>query len=485
MKPQDNTSALHIVFGWMRICAIMVKIPEKERPMQTSEKIDQFLETNLDQYLQETIRLCRQPSVSARKEGTEECARLVVETLESHGLEVQSFETPGSPVIVGKLAGKSPRTLLFYNHYDVQPPEPLELWTTPPYEPDIRDGKLFARGAKDDKGELVARLAAMDAAREANGGELPCGVIFVVEGEEEIGSPHIAQFVEEHRDLLSCHGAIWEEGMVSREGPVDILGRRGILAVQLEVEAMNMDAHSGYAHRLPSAAWRLVWALASLKDENERILIPGFYDDALPPSDEDRMLVENTPNLEKAQQEQLDQFGIDGFLRGLSGVEAGLAVFNPTCNIQGITTGYQGDGLKTVIPAKAIAKLDFRLVPWMDPDDIEEKLRAHLVEQGFEDVVVKRSGVMWPYRADPQDPLVKLSSRTAKEVYGRDIILLPSTGGSSPVYAFARPLDIPVISPGIGYWNSRTHAPDEHFRIEDFHNAARNIARILDGFADI
>ncbi|MFN2144991.1 MAG: M20/M25/M40 family metallo-hydrolase, partial [Anaerolineales bacterium] len=383
----------------------------------------------------------------------------------------------------GKLAGKSDRTLLFYNHYDVQPPEPLELWTSPPYQPEIRDGKLYARGAKDDKGELVARLAAVDAIRAAHDGELPCGVIFVVEGEEEIGSPHIAKFVQEHLDLLACHGAIWEEGMVSKEGPIDILGRRGIIAFELSVETINMDAHSGNAHNLPSAAWRLVWALASLKDENERILIPGFYDDALPPSDVDRKLIESYPNREKKDQETLERYGLETYLGGRTGVEAGLAIFTPTCNIQGITTGYQGDGIKTVIPARASAKLDFRLVKNQDPDDIERKLRTHLIEQGFGDVKVMRYSAMWPYRADPLDPLVQLSARTAKEVYGKDLILVPTTGGSSPVYAFAGPLgNIPVISPGVGYWDSRTHAPDENLRVEDFHNAARNIARILDGF---
>jgi acetylornithine deacetylase/succinyl-diaminopimelate desuccinylase-like protein len=454
--------------------------------METTEKIDQYLEENLDSYLQEVIRLCRQPSVSARKEGTQECARLVAQVLQEHGLEVHSFETPGSPVIVGKLSGRSERTLLFYNHYDVQPPEPLELWTSPPYEPEIRDGNLYARGAKDDKGELIARLAAVDAARYAHGGELPCSVIFVVEGEEEIGSPHIAQFVQQHLDLLACHGSIWEEGMVSREGPLDLLGRRGVLAVSLEVETMSMDAHSGSAHLLPSAAWRLLRALTTLKDEHEHILIPGFYEHALPVSEKDRALIENYPNLAEMQHKQKEQFGIEKYLNNLEGVEAGMALFNPTCNIQGITTGYQGEGFKTVIPAKASAKLDFRLVPWQDPDDIEKKLRAHLIQQGFEDVVVKRAGAMWPARVEQDDPLVQLSSRSAKEVYGKETILWPMSAGSSPVYAFAKPLgNIPVISPGIGYWNSRTHAPDEHFRIDDFLNGARNIARIVNGFGDL
>ncbi len=453
--------------------------------METNAKIDQFLEANLDKYIQETIRLCKQPSISATKEGTAECALLVEEVLKSHGLDVQVFETPGSPVIVGTLQGKSDRTLLFYNHYDVQPPDPLELWETPPFEPTIRDGALYARGARDDKGELVGRLAAMDAARAAHDGELPCSVIFVVEGEEEMGGPHIAQFVEEHKDYLACHGAIWEEGGIGREGPIDFLGRRGILSVQLSVESMRMDAHSGNAHRLPSAAWRLVWALNSLKDEDERIQIKGFYNDARPPSARDREIVEAYPNYQDVLDKELEQFGLDAYLGNVTGTEAGLSVFNPTCNIETITTGYQGAGSKTVLPAKAIAKLDFRLVAWQDPLDIEEKLRAHLIEHGFEDIEVTRLGMMWPARVDPDDPFVKLNARTSKDVYGRETILWPTVGGSSPVYAFAKPLNIPVISPGVGYWDNRTHAPNEHMRIQDFQNAARNIARILDGFADI
>lgn len=454
--------------------------------MSKAERIDKFIDARIDSYIGETTELCRQPSVSARSEGTKECAVLVEEILRRHGMEVQSFETPGNPVIVGKLAGESERTLLFYNHYDVQPPEPLELWTTPPFEPTQRDGKLFARGAKDDKGELMARIAAVDAAKEANGGQLPCSVIFVVEGEEEIGSPHIAQFVQEHLDLLACHGAIWEEGGIGREGPVGLLGGRGVLGVELSAQTMKMDAHSGGAHLLPSAAWRLTWALASLKDKEERILIPGFYENIEPPSVLDKKLVEEYPNLDEEEQKNLEQYGISEYLRGLSGVEAELTVFEPTCNIQGITTGYQGEGLKTVIPSLASAKLDFRLLPHQDPDDIEQKLRAHLIEQGFEDVEVKRLGAMWPVRLPSDAPLVQLSAQTGEEVYGTKVIMWPMVGGSSPVYAFAKPLgDIPVIRPGLGYWNNLTHAPDEHIRIEDFHNAARHIARIVDGFVGI
>ena len=452
--------------------------------MTSLQSIDTFLEKHLDKYIQETAKLCAQPSVSARKEGTLECAELVAHTLHHHGFEVHKFETPGNPIIVGRAKGKSERTLMFYNHYDVQPPEPLDLWITPPFHPTLRDGALYARGAKDDKGEFVARLAAVDAVRETHHGTLPCGVTFVVEGEEEISSPHIAQFVRDHTDLLKCHGAIWEEGGVNQEGqPGTNLGRRGILYVELAVETLSRDAHSGAAHYLPNAAWRLLRALASLKDEDERILIHGFYDNVVPPSPIDIQMMEAQIDPEEWAREN---FGVREFVSGLRGKQLYHAVFNPTCNIAGITAGYQGEGSKTVIPARASAKIDFRLVPKQNPEDIFAKLRVHLDKQGFPDVEVAKIGAMWPYKAHADDPLVRLTARTGEEVYQKPYQLDAMGGGSSPVYAFAEPLGgIPVVNAGVGYTGNRTHSPNEHVRLVDFLNASRHIARILNEFAKL
>ena len=283
-------------------------------------------------------------------------------------------------------------------------------------------------------------------------------------------------------DLLQCQGAIWELGGVSPDGrPHNSLGYRGVLSVELSVEIMSRDAHSGYAHILPNAAWRLNWALSSIKGPDERVLIPGFYDRVKPPSATDLELLDALPDHEAMVR---DMYGPKHLVRGLSGKELNRAVFEPTCNIQGITTGYQGRGNKTVIPALASAKVDLRLVPDQDPRDIFDKLRAHLDHQGFGDVQLTWSGAIWPAKTDPNSPLVKLSSRTGEEVYGQPSLLEPLNGGSTPVYAFANPLGgIPVISAGVSYWGSRIHAPDEHIRIEDFLQGARHIARILDGFA--
>lgn len=446
-----------------------------------AESIDDLLSRQLDTYIAETARLCAQPSVSAQRIGLSECASLVAGMLERRGFDVRRFPTAGAPVIVGRLEGVSERTLLFYNHYDVQPPEPLDLWTSPPFEPAVRNGALYARGAKDDKGEFVARLAAVDAVRASNRGKPPCGVLFVVEGEEEIGSPHIAQFVREHRDLLACQGAIWEEGQVNATGqPVISLGRRGILAVELTVETMARDAHSGSAHILPNAAWRLLRALETLKDPDERIRIHGFYDNVLPPSPGDLEMLAAMPDEEA---DLRATYGVTDFVRGLRGSALKRAVFEPTCNIQGLTSGYQGPIDKTVIPARASAKLDFRLVPDQDPVDIFGKLRRHLDREGFEDVQVLSYGAMWPWKMSAENSLVALAARTGQEVYGVPSLLSPMGGGSSPAYAFAGPLGIPVVTAGVGYSKNQTHAPDEHVRLRDFLNAAKHIARIVGGFA--
>jgi len=444
--------------------------------------IDSYLNENLDSFLKELSRLCAQPSVSASKEGTLEMADLVAEIFELFGFSVYKFETPGNPIIVAQMEGVGDKTLLFYNHYDVQPPEPLEEWITPPFAPDFRAGALYARGAQDDKGEIMGRMAAVKAVQAAYDGTLPCGVTFVIEGEEEIGGPHIAQFVQDHLDLLQCQAAIWEEGGIGPGGALyNYLGVRGILAVEMSLETMKRDAHSGGAHILPNAAWRLTWALNSLKGAEETILIPGFYEHTKPPSPTDIELLENQPSNEDLYKEQ---FGYKEALRGATGSEYKHALFHPTCNIQGITTGYQGAGIKTVIPAKASAKLDFRLVPAQDPEDIYDKLRAHLDNLGFDDIQLKKFGMMWPVKIDPDNPFVALTNQTGEEVYGEPSVMIPMVGGSSPVYAFHKPLGgIPVVRAGVRYWDNRSHAPNEHVRIEDFLNGARHIARILDGFA--
>ncbi|HKA49565.1 MAG TPA: M20/M25/M40 family metallo-hydrolase [Candidatus Dormibacteraeota bacterium] len=446
------------------------------------QAIDRYIDDHMEGWIAELTKLCAVPSVSARHEGIDECATLVAELLRRRGLDVRVEPSAGHPVVVAHGDGRrSDLTMLFYNHYDVQPPEPLELWNSPPFRAEVRDGRLYARGAKDDKGELLARLAAIDALLAVDGG-LPCLVTWLVEGEEEVGSNSLPEFVQRFADELRCDAAIWEEGGVDADGrPRISLGARGLLYVELSARALSRDGHSGSANLLPNAAWRLVWALSTLKDKSERVLIPGFYDAVRPISSHQQELLEERPSQEE---EYKQAFGLERLLLGRSGEAVSAAPFDPTCNIAGLTSGYQGPGSKTIVPAVASAKVDFRLVPDQDPLDIAEKLRFHLDAEGFEDVEIEILGPERPGMVDPDAPLVRLCAQTAEEVYGKPALLQPLTGGTTPKYLFTEK-GVPVVAPGVGFGASNlTHSPNENVRLVDFRRAASHVARLLVRFAD-
>jgi acetylornithine deacetylase/succinyl-diaminopimelate desuccinylase-like protein len=446
-------------------------------------KIDAYLEKNLDRSLDELCTLVAQPSVGAQNLGMKECAALVAEMLKRRGFTVQVIQTPGAPVVFGERKGKSDRTLLIYNHYDVQPAEPLDLWESPPFEPARRDGKLFGRGIGDDKGHIVSRLHAIDALLDASG-ELPCTVKFIIEGEEETSSVHLYDFVLQNKDRLKADACVWEFGGVDHtDAPIEYLGLRGICYVELSVDLLSTDVHSGLGGSIfPNAAWRLVWALNSLKDKDEHIRIPGFYDNIQPPTARDRELLSKIPD---PSSDYKSRYGVPYFLKGQNGgVDLEVqGVFSPTCTICGLTSGYQGPGSKTVLPARASAKVDFRLVPDQDPADILKKLRAHLDAQGFTDVKVQDLGGDHPARTDPDDPFIQLVVRTANEVFDKPMLLVPMTGGSGPSYPFVHDLGLPVATAGLGHPDGRAHAPNENIRIDLYLKHARHMARVITEFA--
>lgn len=450
--------------------------------MEVLRKVDEYLENHLDGHLKELSAFCEIPSVSAKNQSLFEAAEFVKIMLANRGFKVEIHKTEGAPIVFAERKGKSDKTILFYNHYDVQPAEPLELWTSPPFEPQIRDGKMFARGISDDKGHLTSRIFAIDALLDSLA-ELPCNIKFVVEGEEETSSRNLPVFVKEHKELLQADACIWEFGGVNhKDVPMQYLGLRGICYVELSVKTASQDAHSGLGGSIfPNAAWRLVWALNTLKDIDENILIPGFYENVLPPTERDIKFFEMLPD---NADEYRERYGIKNFLLGYEGGnELKIAeVFHPTCTICGLTSGYQGKGSKTVLPARASAKVDFRLVPNQTPGEILEKLRAHLDRQGYEDVKIEFLGGEAPARTSPDDPFVDLVVNSATEVYGEPMKIVPMVGGSGPNHVFIEELDLPVVTAGIGYPGSQSHAPDENIRLDDYLKGARHIARILKAF---
>ncbi|GAC1400427.1 MAG: M20/M25/M40 family metallo-hydrolase [Chloroflexota bacterium] len=454
------------------------------RPSAPIAALTSYVTEHLESTLDELGRLCAQPSVAAQGQGMAGAAELTAALLRAHGLEARLISVEGGfPVVYGEAPGDSPRTLLFYNHYDVQPAEPLELWTSPPFELARRDGRLYARGVGDDKGHIICRLAALDAVRAANGGTLPCRVKFVVEGEEEIGSPHVPAFVEHHRDLLSADACVWEFGGVGYDGePRMILGMRGILYVELHVRTADLDAHSGLGGSIfPNAAWRLSWALASLKGPDGRIRIPGFYDRVRPVSARDMELLERAPD-EAARLKE--GYGLRAFLSGLAGVDLRReAVMVPTCTICGLSSGYEGPGQKTVLPATAMAKIDFRLVPDQEPEEIVRALRDHLAAGGFDDVEVRVVGGEHPARVDPDNPFIGEVVAAAREVYGKEPVVSPMSGGSGPMYPFVQHLKLPIGMAGIGDPHGRAHAPDENISVDEFVRGTVHTAHILQRFA--
>jgi len=447
------------------------------------EDVFRHIEEHQQEAIEDLVRLCRLPSVSAEGRAIEETAELVSEMLGSLGFRTQILpKAGGQPVVYGELSGASrEKTLLFYNHYDIQPAEPLDLWSSPPFEPALRDDKLYGRGVCDNKGNIAARLAVIRAFQAVRG-QVPLTLKFCIEGDEEIGSPGIEPFVEEQRQLLAADACLWEGGGVNWQGQPQItLGGKGLLYLELEARGANRDAHSSYATVLPNPAWRLLWALATLKDPQENILIDGFYQRVRPPTPQERAAVEAMPAEEANRARSL---GIDGFLKGVRGLDYRLRhLFEPTCNIDGLSSGYQGPGTKTVLPARAKAKLEFRLVPEQEPEEVLEKLQRHLRHKGYGDVEVRCLSAERPARTPIDHPFVGLVCEAARQVYDQEPVLIPSMAGTGPFYPFVKTLGLPTVDCGIGHPESRMHAPDENIRLADFLRSAKHIAAVLERFA--
>ena len=466
------------------------------------DSVLRHIEDNVDGALETLFKLVRQPSVSAQRIGFDKAPQLVADTFADHGFDAEILDAPngGLPSVYGYApadqeafrrarrlsgidsAGAEPPTLMLYVHYDVQPTDPIELWETDPFEPTRVGDRLYGRGMSDDKGNIAARLAVLDAFKDEWGG-FPCNVKIFAEGEEESGSPNLPGLIDNYKGMLTADACIWEGGGRNAQNrPLIYLGLKGVLAVELSVSLLRGDAHSSYATVLPSATWTLVNALNSIKDPtDDRILIEGFYDDVRDSTaDEDRALAD----LPDDSDEWRETFGNATFVAGLGSEDLPRKhLFMPTANVAGLDSGYQGEGMKTVLPAKASAKMDFRLVPDMRPDDIFNKFRRHLDRHGFEDVELNLISGVHPFRTDMSSKWAQMAIQTSEMTYGNPAVVYPTMAGSGPMYDFGGVLGIPITSAGIDHPTHKIHAPNENITVEDFVLGAQNIARLMQRFA--
>ena len=459
------------------------------------ESINAIIDAGMEHLIADLQRLIRQPSISAKNEGINDCANLVAHIMERAGIhsEVLTLDTRASgkidipPVVFGEVRPKinaNSRTLLFYNHYDVQPVDPVELWEEDPFSGKVEGEIICGRGSADDKGELITRIKAVEFLLKKYG-DVPCNIKFVVEGEEEIGSAHIEKYLLKYKHKFGAHGVIWEFGYVDNNSrPIISLGMKGLLYVELVAKGPTRDVHSSLAVVIENPAWRLVKALSSLRSESGEILIEDWYKEVRQVTLEELELISREPFDE---QEFRDQYGLEGLLNNIQGVEVNKALVGmPTCNIAGFVAGYTGEGSKTILPSSALAKVDFRLVPDMEPKTQFNRLKAHLRRNGFGDLVEVRFIHGEPaYRTPVNNSLVKLVESSAAQAFGTDPIISVSSSGTGPMHSFSTILSAPCVSVGSTYVFSRIHSPNEFARIDFLNKATKCVVNIIERFGSV
>jgi acetylornithine deacetylase/succinyl-diaminopimelate desuccinylase-like protein len=441
-----------------------------------------YVDSNFDDYVSELAALVKKPSVSATGVGVDDCARYLVDRIEAYGLQPELFEVEGGhPVIVARALGRDEdRCLLVYDHYDVQPVEPLGKWERDPFSGEISEGKMHGRGTADSKGNLMAYLSAVRALDATEG--LPISVKFLLEGDEEIASAPLEPFVNSHRQMLRADATVCCDGDLDPSGrPMISLGMKGLVYVELRCRKARADLHSSKAALVPSAAWHLIEALSTLRDDSGRIAVKGWREGKLEPTPRDMELMERIPFDEKAIKEEM---GVEGFLGDAHGIEALKAfLYEPTCNIAGLTSGYQGEGLKTVLPAEARAKLDMRIVYDQRPERCLRLLREHFLQRGFGDIDVNLLGSCQPSHTPPDAPVVRSAAAAAQRVYGRDPVIYPKHHASGPDYLFSKNLGLHSIWTGCPPAHANAHAPNEFIGIEDYRLGIVYAAELIRGFS--
>ena len=451
--------------------------------MPLSNDLTTFFDANKSRVRNELFDLLRIPSVSARSEHNADTARAaewVADSLRTIGLSANVHATKGHPIVVAewRKAPAGAQTVLIYGHYDVQPAEPLELWNSPPFEPTVRDGKIFARGSVDDKGQLFLHVKALEAHLKTRG-SLPVNIIVLAEGEEEVGSEHLAEFIEENAKLLACDAVVISDSAMFAPGLPSILSSlRGLAYFQIDVRGPATDLHSGsYGGAVTNPAMALARILATMHDADGHIAIEGFYDDVVDWGDVARRQIKQLPFDEKGFRAETGSPALFGE-KGYSTLER--LWMRPTCEVNGLLSGYTGEGAKTVLPAVAMAKVSCRLVPDQLPDKIEELMRAHVEKvcpPGIEATVRPLHGGN-PWRADLAGPLFDAARRALATAFDREPVIT-GEGGSIPVVGdFQRILNAPVLLVGFGLPGENAHAPNEWMSEENFYKGMRAMAAL-------
>jgi acetylornithine deacetylase/succinyl-diaminopimelate desuccinylase-like protein len=434
-------------------------------------------------------KLIKIPSVSARKQDLEECAKEIVAMMKRIGINSELIyfdddqKNSAPPLVYGEVKSKSNpngKTLLFYNHYDVQPEEPRDLWEYEPFEGKVEGNLIYGRGASDDKGELVTRLKAIEFFLKQRG-DVPINIKFLIEGEEEIGSKNIAKYLKKYNTKFKTDVVIWEFGYIDQEQkPIISLGMKGLLYVELTAQGASRDVHSSLAVLIENPALKIVHALSTLVDREGNILIKDWFKEVKELSEEESLIIDSEPFDEESFKKE---YGISKFINNLSGKRVKKALTcEPTCNISGLNSGYSGPGAKTITPSKAMVKIDFRLVPNMDPGLQFKRLEKHLVENGFEDIEVTLVHGEAAGRTALDNQYVKIIEKTANEIFGGSIISI-SSAGTGPMYDFIDLLKAPCISIGGTYIFSRIHSPNEFANIDLLEKTTKCMIKIIDNIS--
>ncbi len=448
-------------------------------------RFDRYVDRHARSFTERLQALCRMPSVAARGTGMRAVAEMVEQMLQRTGAGTRMFKVgSGFPLIYGE-CGAGERCLVVYGHYDVQPVGQLTEWSSGPFASVVRDGKLYARGASNSKGDLVARIAAVEAYQKTFG-KLPVCLRFIVEGEDGIASLSLYRFARENAELLRADGCIWDDGYRdTNERLVVSLGFKGIAFLELRAHGARTDLHSKWGGIVPNPAWRLVQALATVVSPKGVITVDGFSSHVAPITSEDKQTLK-TVQLDEAALRR--EFRIGNWVRGMSGKElAKELIFGATCTICGIRTGHTEAGAKTILPGAATARLDFRLVPDLTPELVVTLLRRHLDTRGFHDIEIVELGVAPFVKSPPTSYVARASIESATEIYDAPPVVYPLDPASGPVGAIcgAQTPPMPVASFGISYAGSNPHGPDENIRLDDFIQGIKYFGRIIHRLAEL